>query len=240
MNSKKIMIVEDEEKIVAQLKSIASEVNPDLEIMTTGFGEEALSYSSENEISAFFLDIQLEDFSGLHLARELRKDKRYEFVPIVFITAMPTRELEAFRQIHCYDYIVKPFLKDEIKEMFQKILVNYMSGRTEEKEETVMLRFRSYTQLVNQSDILFVEYRNRKIVVHTKLEAIEYIHVPLKKFKDELTDDFVQIHQSILVNKTYIGKINLKMQQIELSVGQHQLPIGRSYQNKIRGLMDEL
>lgn len=234
------MIVEDEAKIVRQLEEIAKEINPQLDIYTTGYGEKALEYSKNNHISAFFLDIQLEDFSGLHLAKELRKDKRYEFVPIVFITAMPTRELEAFRQIHCYDYIVKPFLREEIVKVFHKILVNYISNQTEEKAETVMLKFKSYSQLVNQSDILFVEYRSRKIFIHTQKEAIEYIHVPLKKFKDDLSNDFIQIHQSFLVNKTYIRKVNQKTQQIELSVGRILLPIGRSYQHKMRGLMDEL
>lgn len=235
----KIMIVEDESAISSHLIKIAKKVNPTIDIYTTGFAVEALEYLKDNDVKAFFLDIQLEDYSGIHLAKEIRKIKQYEFTPIIFITAMPTSELEAFRQIHCYDYIVKPFLDDVIVAVFEKILVNYFESKSEEKDEKVMLKFKSYTQLVSLKDILYVEYRNRKIIISTLHEDIEYIHMPLKKFKEQLTDAFVQIHQSFLVNKSSVKVFNSKEQCLMLNHKDVILPIGRSYQLRIRGMFDE-
>lgn len=238
-NMNKIMIVEDEVIISSHLIEIAKKVNPDIDIYTTGLAAEALDYLNTNDINAFFLDIQLEDYSGIHLAKEIRAIKRYEFTPIIFITAMPTRELEAFRQIHCYDYIIKPFLDADIEEVFEKILLNYIDSKLEEKQEKVMLRFKSYTQLVSLRDIIYVEYRNRKIIISTEQEDIEYIHMALRKFKEELTEDFIQVHQSFIVNKAHVNMLNTKKQCILLSHKEVTLPIGRSYQLQIRGVFDE-
>ncbi len=235
----KIMIVEDEVTISMHLSKIAKKVNPDVEIYTTGLAAEALDYLSQNEIDAFFLDIQLDDYSGLHLAKEIRTLKQYEFAPIIFITAMPTRELEAFRQIHCYDYIIKPFLDADIEGVFKKILINYLDNKKEEVEEKVMLKFKSHTQLIALKDILYIEYRNRKIFVSTLQEDIEYIHMPLKKFKEQLSEAFVQVHQSFLVNKVYVKVVDTKQACIHLNHNEAILPIGRSYQLQTRRLLDE-
>ncbi|WP_229775528.1 response regulator [Anaerosalibacter bizertensis] len=62
----------------------------------------------------FLLDIQLKDYSGFELAKEIRNIDNYKLTPIIFVTAIPTRELMAFKEIHCYDYIVKPFKEEEI------------------------------------------------------------------------------------------------------------------------------
>jgi hypothetical protein len=56
------------------------------------------------------------------------------FTPIIFITAIPTKELEAFRQIHCYYYlivfinfvIVRNGFKNQLKEQELKIYKTYL------------------------------------------------------------------------------------------------------------------
>lgn len=236
----KILIVEDNHSTRDALIWVANKLNPDIEILSTGFAEEALGFALNNEIEAFFFDIQLEDYSGLELAKQIRVITAYQFTPIVFITAMPTRELEAFRQIHCYDYIIKPFTEAELEKVFKKILIDYGSTRNSEKNHKLSLDFKSHTQLISLKEILYIEYFNRKIVIHTKKEVIQYIHVPLKQIKTLLPDYFIQIHQSFIVNFHYIKAVKYGNQCVRLYESENELPIGRSYMKEMGERINEL
>lgn len=229
----KILIVEDNELTCAALISAAYRINPAIGLLITGYAREALDFAVKDEIIAFFLDIQLEDYSGLELAKQIREIKAYQFTPIIFITAMPTRELEAFRQIHCYDYILKPFSKEEIEIVFKKILIDYNLTYKLEDNQKLSLRFKSHVQLVEIGEILYIEYSNRRIFIHTKSEVIKYIHMPLKDMKKELPQSFIQIHQSIIINSKYLKKVDLSRQYLELERKDILLPIGRSYKKSV-------
>lgn len=121
----KILIVEDEQLIAEGLAIIINSINSKIETTITGYAKEALDYAKNNYYDIFLLDIQLLDYSGFELAKEIRDTDRYKLTPIIFITAIPARELMAFKEIHCYDYIVKPFKKEEVKSVLETIIFIY-------------------------------------------------------------------------------------------------------------------
>jgi two-component system LytT family response regulator len=225
----KILIVEDNQSTRDTLIRMVNEIDSSMEVLSTGYAGEALSFAGNNVITAFFLDIQLKDYSGLELAKQIREIKTYDFTPIVFITAMPTRELEAFRQIHCYDYIIKPFTEVELERVFRKILVDYATMHVGEKASKFSLNYKNHTQLIDLKDIVYIEYLNRRIFIHTKRDNIKYNHMPLKQVKSLLPDYFVQIHQSIIINSQYVTFIDLSRQILRLEGNDEPLSIGRSY-----------
>lgn len=236
----KILIVEDQVEIREMLIKKAQEMNPSVQIWGTGSAREALAFAQTNEVEAFFLDIQLEDYNGLELAKQLRDIKRYMFTPLVFITAMPTREIEAFKQTHCYDYIIKPFTDAQIEEVFQKILLDYCASVTEKKNSKLILEFKTHNQLIDFDDIVYVEYAGRKVVIYTKTQVIPYKHMALVKFIEKLPDYFMHIHQAIIVNPKYIQKTDMKSATVELKILNQKLPIGRSFLKKVEVKLHEL
>lgn len=238
----KILIVEDDQQIRDELIRVSKKINSKVEVLSTGYAKEALEIATNNKISAFFLDIQLIDYSGLELAKQIRSLKDYSFTPIVFITAIPTRELEAFKKTYCYDYIIKPFTYDEIEKVFKRILIDYIEGAKDEgdNDSKLPLKFKGYTQLINLKDIVYVEYSNRKILIHTKKESIKYLSMPLKKFKLQLSNDFIQVHQSMIINKLYISKIDLSNRNIKLTGSDNEIPIGRSFTKEVGEYLNEI
>ena len=60
----------------------------------------------KEKISLFLLHVQLNDYSGLKLAQDIRELDQYKLTPIVFITGVLGQELMAFKNYHCYDYII--------------------------------------------------------------------------------------------------------------------------------------
>ena len=237
----KILLLEDNISCRRHLLEIASRINPTLEFFETSRASEAYEYSISNNISAFLLDIQVEDYSGIELAKRLRQIKKYQFTPIIFITAMPTKEMEAFRKIHCYDYILKPYSEEDVKNVFQKILVDFLDETYKNETKKLALKFKDFTQLIDMKDIIYVEYLNRRIVIITKEDKIEYMRMPMKKFKPLLDEAyFMQVHQSIIINLNYVEKIEFDSKKIKLNSVKHEVPIGRSFLKEVRGKFNDI
>ena len=230
---KEILIVEDEKNIRNHLSKSAYLINPSLKINCSASGIEALTIATSKFIDAFFIDLNLLDLNGFELAIQLRKIKHYEFVPIVFITAIPSKELEAFRKIHCYDYIIKPYTQEDIDNIFKKILIDYASLEEENPSKKLLLDFRQYKQFVDYSSILYIEYNLRRIFIHTKKEIIKYHCIPLKKFTENFPDNFLQIHQAFIVNIDHVTQVDLSKNNITLTSESKLLPIGKTFQKKI-------
>ena len=231
----KILIVEDDRNQREFLVDLAKKTNSEPQVIGCGSYERAYSLAMKDTFSVFFIDVEIIGGNGFQLARELRKDKRYEFSPMVFITGKPDLELSAFRELHCYAYIHKPYSTKEITEVFETLVQNYLRIRQPEKEFFDM-EFRGVRQRVNMGDILFVESRNRRLVLVTRFEEIKYKYMSLKKAGEQLGDSFVQVHQAFVVNRDYIVKIDLAEQQIHLSSTKLTVPIGSSYKKAVGDL----
>lgn len=227
----KILIVEDEIVIRSGLVQIAKKYNTSLNIVETGLATEALKIAMSERIDAFFLDIQLEDYSGLELAKKIREVDCYKFTPIIFITAMYSRELEAFRNIHCYDYIIKPFSEEEITRVFQEVITN---GIIPEKVKPIIkIKEKGYTYILNQEDLIYIESRNRKLFVKTIYEEMDISSQTLAKFSEELADNFIQCHKSFIVNTSFVTKID-KINNLILVLNKpDSIPIGRKYKDNV-------
>ncbi len=227
----RILIVEDDQIICTGLNSIIKTVDSTQEVFMTGYAEKALDYAIDKKIDAFFLDIQLEDYSGLKLAEQLREIDYYKFTPIVFITAVPTRELEAFRKIHCYDYLVKPFSIDEVKEVIETV-INY---RIKKEKKILSIKQKDFIYVIDQEEIIYIESNNRKLIVQTVREKAEYASYTLSQIASELSEDFIQCHKSYIINSKDLQEINKKECLISLKYAEEQIPYGRKYKENIRG-----
>lgn len=235
-----LLIVEDEINIQNHLARKAKEINPNLRISITGYAKEALEIAKADPVDVFFFDMHLLDYSGRYLADEIRALKAYEFTPIVFITGDVFGEVEAYRHVQFCQYLIKPFRDEQLEAMCQKVLVNYVESRTVELPQ-ILLEYKGYAQKVYIKDIVYVESRLRNIYMKFAGEKKEYKHkqLALKTFAKELGDDFIQIHQAILVNKKYITGIDKKKHMMLVSNSNKSLPIGSSYRVMEGAWLDE-
>lgn len=227
----KILIVEDDAIIRNGLESMVRGIDKELEIISTEFAAKALKYTKKHKIDAFFLDIQLKDYSGIELAKQIREINRYKFTPIVFITAMPSRELEAFREIHCYDYIVKPFTEKEVREVFNTI-INHSIKR---KDKCLKFKQKEYNCIIGQADIKYIESKNRKLFIETEKEKFIISSHTLKSVEEKLTDNFIRCHKGFIVNTNYIKEIDKNNNLIFLKNINIPIPIGRKYKDNLKG-----
>lgn len=113
MNSatSKILIVDDNTFYLKLLKTILNEV--EAEIFMAGSGNEALELIQENDFALAILDIQMPDMDGFELAGHIRELNNRDLVPIIFLTAYFSDELQMFKGYNhgAIDYLTKPVNK---------------------------------------------------------------------------------------------------------------------------------
>jgi two-component system LytT family response regulator len=193
------MIVEDDMLIAKGLEAIIKSIDDNLDISITGYAEEALRYIENNHYDVFLLDIQLEDYSGIELAKKIRDRDEYKLTPIIFITAIPTRELIAFKEIHCYDYIVKPFTEKEVREALETII--HHGIRKEDKSEIFKINQKSYSYILKQDEIIYIESKNKNLLLVTRSEEIKLSNYSLSKILEELGTGFMQCHRGYIIKE---------------------------------------
>lgn len=230
----KVMIVEDEHNTAKGLERIIMSINKNIDVFITGYAEEALKESCKSTYDMFLLDIQLLDYSGFELAKELRKIDEYKFTPIVFITAIPTKELMAFKQTHCYDYIIKPFDEKEVVEVLNEI-INYGI----KKEEYISFNMKKYIYRVRMDDIIYLEAIQRRIKVVTVNEQFYLSHNTLENMESKLAKNFIRCHKGFIVNINYISSIDKSSNYIVLECIKKEIPIGKKYKDNLRSVIHE-
>ena len=106
----KILIVDDEIKIVEVLKAYLEKEN--YEVVTSYNGNEALNMFKSESPDLILLDLMLPDISGEELCKIIREDSK---VPIIMITAKSEEEAELEGlNIGADDYIIKPFSAKQV------------------------------------------------------------------------------------------------------------------------------
>jgi DNA-binding response OmpR family regulator len=118
---RKILIIEDEEKIASLMASYLKASGYDVRTAPTGAA--GLACASEHAIDLVILDLRLPDLGGYQVAEELRRHYHAWAMPILMVTAMdqPIDRLRGFA--HGADgYLTKPFHLPELGETIDMLL----------------------------------------------------------------------------------------------------------------------
>ncbi len=119
----RILILEDSKECLEAITVMVERVSGHVRAVPVNSLEEAraaLGGEAQPPFQAFLLDINLntgdsDDISGITFAREVRMRKEYAFTPIIMITSLANMELTAYRELHCYQYLVKPYNEEDRK-----------------------------------------------------------------------------------------------------------------------------
>ena len=108
--SKKILVVDDEVKIVNILKAYLEKSG--YSVLEAYTGKEALDLFEKNDVALVLLDLMLPDLMGENVCKAIRAKSR---VPIIMITAKTDeKSLIKGLNIGADDYITKPFSPKEV------------------------------------------------------------------------------------------------------------------------------
>ena len=119
---KKILVVDDEEKITELIQWILEEEN--FQVITAKSGKEALDKMRNYAPDLIILDIMMPEMDGWQVCREIRKDPVYKRLPIIIVTIKTSNEDQIKGlNIGADAYLPKPFNPHELIER-TKLLLN--------------------------------------------------------------------------------------------------------------------
>ncbi|HYE62535.1 MAG TPA: response regulator [Phycisphaerales bacterium] len=128
-NSVSILLVDDQPRNLDVLESILS--SPEYELVRAQSAEQALLELLHREFAAIVLDIKMPGISGLELAQIIKKRKRTENIPILFLTAHLIEEQDVLRGYGAgaVDYLSKPINPDILKTKVAVFIDLYRKNR---------------------------------------------------------------------------------------------------------------
>lgn len=232
----RILIVEDDEKIQHFLENAIYELDANLQIFHSVSAADALTMAQREQYDAFIVDIQLVDYKGTDLVKQLRSIQTYKYTPIIFETAIVTEELRAYRELKCYHYLIKPYTKEEVKKVMAEVLGYLQQSLTDDR--TVRIEQKGFIFEYRLQEILYIESFGKKMIIHLLTDrGIRQERITgysLKGLLDLLKDGpFLQCHKSYILNTTYIEAIDKVENLVKLRHSSTALPIGLKYRKQV-------
>ena len=213
------IIVDDTPLAVEKLEGFVKQI-PLLNLLQSfNNGIDAISFMKTNIVDLVFLDIQMEQFSGLQFLESLQNHPK-----IIIVSAYSQYAVDGFNY-SVTDYLLKPysferFLKaiDKVQnELGYKIRKDYMFVKTEYRMERI-----------DFSEILFVQGQGaylRIVTLKTKIMTL----LNFQTMEDLLpSDDFIRVHKSYIVAMNKIESIERNI----IKIGEQRVPIGLNYRER--------
>ena len=130
---KKILIVEDEEKLSRLLELELNYENYETEIASNG--QDALLLLLDNDYDLVLLDIMIPELSGLEVLRRLRR--QHITTPVILLTARDeVHDKVSGLDLGANDYVTKPF---QIEELLARIRAHLRMETKEESTDTLSM-----------------------------------------------------------------------------------------------------
>ena len=190
-----IAVVDDEKAIREHVCALIEEQQPGSVIEAYATGEELLASGKRFDI--VFLDIQMDGMNGIEAARELRE--RQEDTVLIFITGVKEYVFDAL-DLYAFHYLLKPIDEGKFAEVLQRA-----AGEAKKKKEKKCLFIRTRNLTLDQSDILYIESRAKKLEIHTTgADKTIEIYAAMDELEGQLGEDFYRCHRAYIVNMAQI------------------------------------
>jgi PAS domain S-box-containing protein len=116
-NAPNILIIEDERKDLERLISICSQAGYNVDVATSG--RQALAMCRQKAFDVITLDLILPDIDGWDVLRAMRSDELNNNVPVIVITIVKEKGVEAAFPIHTI--LIKPVQVDVLLEALKSL-----------------------------------------------------------------------------------------------------------------------
>ena len=132
--SKKLLVIDDDEKLLARLKKYLERF--DFEVVDKVHSTDGLDYLKNNAVDLVILDVMMPEIDGFEALRRIRKDSCD--IPIIMLTARgEVTDRIVGLELGADDYLPKPFEPRELVARIQSIL-RRASGAKEKNNTDIL------------------------------------------------------------------------------------------------------
>lgn len=190
---------------------------------------EALNYLQTNEVDLVFLDIEMNEMTGVDLVESLNIKPHF-----IFTTAYDHYALKAF-ELQAADYLQKPISFKRFVKAVDKVFrlqprsypdegsASQKSGQ--KSKDFIFIKTKYRMQKLSFDDIYYIKGMNNYLVIKTREETL-YTIQSFNHISQVLPqENFIRIHKSYVVA---IDKIDV-IGKNRLFINEQNIPIGESY-----------
>ena len=223
----RIAICDDEKDICnmleKQILAIASESGTRVETEIFYSGKSLFSYLSQgNLFDLIFLDIEMDEMSGIDVSEKLRRDLDDIDTEIVYVTCTTKYDRKLF-DYHPLAFIAKPPEMAQLKKAFE-----LAQKRRNHRNPFFSFSYNRQTQTVPYNEILYFESADRKVCIVTNTITYSY-YGNLSDILESLPPFFCQIHRAYVINLHHVAQYGSR--EITMKDGQI-ISIGRNYKEQ--------
>lgn len=234
-NMIRIAVVDDENNICSFVEkclfNLSKKYAINIEVDVFSSGEDLMNIINETFFDVIFLDIKMNDLSGMDVSKLIRSTMGNEATQIVYISGNTEYAIEAYD----YDplhFLSKPLSEEKIEKTFVKLI-----RKLNLNSEAFTYKIGHDTFKTAIKDILYFESNKRKIIIHYGDKKDEF-YGSLENILQQLNKyNFLLIHKSYLINPIHVRKCTYESVEMPNHI---VLPIAQSKRKEIREKQLEL
>jgi two-component system LytT family response regulator len=223
----KCIIVDDEPNAVNLLNQLVADAT-NWEVVALCYnGLEALKLIKTNQVQFVFIDINMPGLNGMELAALLPKT-----VKIVFTTAYSTYAVDSYL-LGAIDYVLKPItlkrfliVQEKIEAHFLNPSAYLMVPAAAPQEEYLFVKSGKSVHKIMLCDLLYVSGEKEYIRIVTRKENL-LVYRRLKEMEQQLTDPFIRVHNSYIINMENMDKFA----DNHVFIGGERIPVSNKYRS---------
>lgn len=213
------IIIEDEPIALEKTKSYALKI-PSLDLLATfDNGIEALIFLNTTKVDLIFLDIKMDELSGIQLLETSRITSE-----VIFTTAYHEYALKGY-DLNVTDYLLKPFTFGRFLQAIEKVQ-NNLSKKGKGNEKTfIFIKTEYRLEKIMLNDILYIEGMGDYRRVHTIDKKIMTLQT-FKDFEQEIPPELIcRVHKSFMVSLEKIESI----ERDRIKIKNVLIPVSETY-----------
>jgi len=246
------ILIDDDANLRNGMKSFLARYAPEISIIGEADSvETGVATMQQLQPQVVFLDIQLGDGTGFDILEQLAAKNGKVTSNIVFITAHEQYAIKAFR-FSALDFLLKPVDPEELQKVVGKIKKvldrndNYAHidllleniRRKVDNFKRIALSTSDGIHLFEISDIIRCESEDNYTKFYIKNSKPILISKTLKEYEDLLTEHgFERIHQSHLINLSYLKSYIKKDGGYVIMADNSNLPISQRKKERLQELL---
>ncbi|MBT8204448.1 MAG: LytTR family DNA-binding domain-containing protein [Eudoraea sp.] len=175
-----------------------------------------------------FINLGEKAYEYFHMVTEL-----YQYMKElpIFIGISRTKEY-AYDAIkyNFFDYWLLPYNEFDVRKTIRRLQKQLP---VEEGTPTLCLKSYKDYHYIDTNDILYLKADSNTTDFHLKDGRVISAFKTLKTYENQLPKNFIRVHQSYILNRNYVSRINYGKSVCALKSGKTQLPFSRSYRPRI-------
>ena len=218
----KCIAIEDEPLALKKLTGFINKIEYLNLLKTFDNAIDAINYMKNNSIDLIFLDIQMEEFTGIQFLETIKQR------PMVIITTAYDKYAVKGYELDVSDYLLKPFTFERFVQSVEKVFSNITEKLQPDSAGYIFVKTEYRLEKINVADILYIEGMNEYLKIVTAGKNI----CTLQNFKsmEELLPkkNFARVHKSYIVAVDKIENIERNRIKIQKMI----IPVSETYKDE--------